>query len=93
MNQDHIVARNGQCTTFVGADAVAYVRAQTLASALQLYAKHKIVPTRTVTPTKMLTMATGYTGKTYKRGQYQQAADDVAKWAAEMKAALPVVEQ
>lgn len=91
MNDSYIIANDkGQCTTFVGPDATNYVRAEVLASSLGLYAKAKILPTRGVTATDLLKMATGYTGKTYKRGQYEQAAADVKKWANEMKAALPV---
>ena len=92
MNDSYIgVNKQNQCTSFVGPDATNYVRAELLASALKLYDKCKIIPTRGVTPTKMLKMATGYTGKAYKRGQYLSAAADVKKWADEMKAALPKV--
>jgi hypothetical protein len=87
----YIEARNGQCVSFVGGDATNYVRATILSTSLRLYAQSGIIPTRGVTATKMLKMATGYTGKTYKRGQYEQAATDVFKWASEMKAALPIV--
>lgn len=88
---NYIGVTDGKCTTFVGPDAVNYVRAEFLASSLKLYAKAKITPTRGVTATRMLAMATGYTGKKYKRGQYETAAADVKKWADEMKAALPKV--
>lgn len=81
----------GKCQSFVGADAVNYVRAELLASSLRLYASSGIRPTRHVGPAAMLAMATGYTGKKYKRGAYEVAAADVKKWADEMKAALPVV--
>jgi hypothetical protein len=90
MNDSYIGVNNkNECTSFVGADAVNYVRAELLASSLRLYAECGILPTRTVTATKMLKLATGYTGKAYKRGQYLTAACDVKKWADEMKAALP----
>lgn len=92
MNDSHIVALNGKCHTFVGPDATNYVRAEMLASSLRLYAACRIIPTRGVTATKMLKMASGYTHKAYKRGEYLKAADDVKLWASEMKAALPVVE-
>jgi len=94
MNDSHIVVKNNRCTTFVGGDAVNYVRAEFLASALKLYhdSKGRIIPTRGVTAMKMLKMATEYSGKNYKRGDYLQASADVKKWADEMKAALPKVE-
>lgn len=93
MNDDShiIVNKEGNCSTFVGPDAINYVRAEMLASSLRLYAACKIIPTRGVTATKMLKMAEGYSGKVYKRGEYVKAADDVKKWADEMKAAIPKV--
>lgn len=93
MTDSYITVTNGKCSSFVGSDAVNYVRAELLASSLKLYAATKIIPTRGVTISKMLAMATGYTGKAYKRGDAIKAADDVKKWANEMKAALPVVER
>ena len=92
MADSYIGVSKGQCTSFVGPDATNYVRAELLASSLRLYAKCGMRPTRMVGPTQMLQMATSYTGKKYKRGQYEQAADDVKKWANEMKAALPKIE-
>lgn len=93
MNQDHMVVRNGQVTTYVGRDAVSVVKALTLWSAIRLYVRSggRIIPTRGVGITKMLALATQFTGKKYKRSEAAQAADDVKKWADEMKAALPVV--
>lgn len=77
-------------TTFAGPDAVNLVRATYLVSALRMYAKSRMLMTRGATPTHMLRLAGQYTGKTYKRGEHLQAADDVAKWADTMRAALPV---
>lgn len=93
MQDSHIVATDGKCTTFVGSDAINYVKAEILASSLKLYVNSngRIIPTRGFGITKMLAMATQYTGKHYNRKQVSQAAEDVKKWAAEMKAALPVV--
>lgn len=87
----YIGTRDGKCNSFVGPDAVNYVRAEVLASSLRLYATAKILPTRGVSATMMLKMATGYTGKSYKRGEYLKAAEDIKVWANEMKAALPKI--
>lgn len=92
MNDSYIGTNDGKCTTFVGDDAVNYVRAEVLASSLKLYATAKILPTRGVTASGMLKLATGYTKKLYKRGEYVKAAEDVQLWAREMKAALPKIE-
>lgn len=91
MKESYIGVRDGACTSFVGADAVEYFAAEVLASALRFYAKTKMQVNRAYTPTTILRAAKRYTGKDYKRGQYLIAAEDVAKWAAEMKAALPLV--
>lgn len=76
--------------TFVGPDATNLFRAAILKVSLDLYGKTKIVPTRGVTGPSMLRMATEYTGHTYKRGAYAEAAKDVADWVQTMKAAMPV---
>jgi len=77
-------------TVFAGPDAVKLFQAMTIVSGLRLYAKHRIQPSRGYTPSAMLKAASGFTGKAYKRGAYQQAADDLKLWADTMAAALPV---
>lgn len=90
MSNDSHISVSESATCFVGRDAVDLFRAVTLASALKLYANHKMIMTRGLTPARLLTLATEYTGKTYKRGEHRQAATDVQVWADTMKAALPV---
>lgn len=80
-------------TSYVGPDAVALLRARTIASALRLYARTGMKANRAYTPSNMLAAATGITGKQYKRGQYVQAADDIKVWADNMELALPVVQR
>lgn len=92
MQKSEIIHHKGGGTTLSGPDAVNLYRAATLKVSLQLYAKTGMIPTRGVTGPMMLKMATEYTGKTYKRGQYVQAAADVGVWVDTMRAALPVSE-
>jgi hypothetical protein len=92
MAEDSFVQVNGGSVAFIGHDAVHLYRAMVLASALKLYAKTKMLPTRGVSARAMLLHATAYTGKTYKRGEAMKAAEDVRVWVATMKAAMPVVE-
>jgi hypothetical protein len=80
-------------TSIVGPDAMNLYRAAVLKQALKLYASHKILATRAITPTSMLVMATEYTGKKYKRGQHAQAAADVDVWVQTMKAGMPIVRE
>ena len=91
MNEDHI-AINKHSTAYVGFDAVMLMRATMLRSSIKLYAATGMIPTRGVTITKMLAMATEYTGKKYKRGQYAEAQADLQAWIDAMKAAMPVVD-
>lgn len=64
-----------------GRPAVEVFRARTIASALRLYAKTGMKVSRTYSPTNMLAAATQITCNKYKRGQYEQAAQDLIDWA------------
>lgn len=86
-------AADGRLVSCVGKDAISLYRASTLAVGLQMYAKTGIKLTRVASPGAMLKMATEYTGKTYKRGEYLKAAEDVRIWTATMRAALPAITQ
>lgn len=77
----------GEAVSFVGPDAVNFYRAAALAMMLGLMAKG--IGHSRITRTQALKMATEYTGKAYKRGQYLEAKADVLLWASTMKAALP----
>ncbi len=88
-NQSHIDVHPGG-TSFVGADAVKLFRAISMMSALSFYGKHKMVMTRGLSSTLMLQIAKEFTGKTYRRGQHAQAAEDVRAWVDAMKAAMPI---
>jgi hypothetical protein len=73
---------------FAGPDAVELVRAAALSSAIGLL-KAGITPTRGFTGTKALAMCERYTGKKYKRGQYDAARADLKVWIETMKSAIP----
>lgn len=92
MENSHLVVTENKIRAYVGPDATNLFRAKVLKTSLMGYAKFKMLPTRGVSAANMLTMATQYTGKTYKRGQYEIAAADIAKWCETMTAALPVVQ-
>lgn len=89
-DRSEIVNHPGGGTTITGPDAMLYFKAVTLRSSLKLFAKTGIMPTRGVTGPVMLRIATEITHKAYKRGQYQQALDDLGVWIDTMKAALPI---
>lgn len=90
-NHSEIVHHDGG-TTLVGPDAVNLFRAISVRAALTMYARTGMKMTRGATPTVLLAIATEYSGKAYKRGQYDQAAEDVRIWVETMKAALPTTD-
>ena len=89
-DRSEIIHHPGGGTTITGADGMRYFQAVTLRSSLKLFIKTGIIPTRGVTGAVMLRIATEITHKAYKRGQYQQALDDLGTWIDTMKAALPI---
>lgn len=89
MSQSRIV-RSAGATTFEGPDAIALVQAITLRGAIQLYLRTGLIPTRGVTITKMLALATSITKKPYRRGQGEQAIADLKAWSDALRCALPV---
>jgi len=57
---------------------------------LSIETNGRMILTRGATPTKLLKMAEGYTGKKYKRTQKQDAINDLKEWRSLMLSALPV---
>lgn len=94
-SQSYLATREGLITGYIGPDAAKCLRALLLAEGLKLYAQTtgRVIILRQMTATRMLGAATAITAKRYKRGQQAQAAIDVQRWADEMKAALPRVEE
>lgn len=67
------------CTVITG-DNVFIYRALATRKAIQLYQRAGIIPTRGMTITKLLAIATSITGNKYKRGEYARAADELGDW-------------
>lgn len=91
-DNSQITLHSGGGFTATGPDAIKLMGAIMLKQALKLYAKTGMQMSRNISPTAMLTKAGRLCGKTYKRGQYDLAANDVEKWCETMKAAMPVSE-
>ena len=89
---DSVIIASEHSTTFVGPDAIKLYRAVTLKHSIKMWVDHGIIPTRGVTITHMMKLATGYTGITYKRGPAgaAMAIEDLDKWINAMKAAIPI---
>jgi hypothetical protein len=77
-------------TSFVGPKAVELYRAIVIASALRLYAQHRIKANRAYTPSAMLLAATAITGKVFRRGQYLEAAAALDAWRFAQRICDPV---
>lgn len=82
-------------TSLTGPDAMLFIKAVHLKAALGLHVKTegRMRMTRSASPTRLLALAADITKKTYKRGQYQQAADDLKIWIETMRAALPITDE
>jgi len=80
------ISNSGVC--YSGPDAVNLARAITVRSALRLA---KIgMSVRGANKTQLLKIASEYTDRTYKRGQYDLAISDITVWIETMKLAMPV---
>lgn len=91
MTTDSHIEVTPYATVFQGADATRMYASHVLYVSLNMYARFKMLPTRGISATRMLELATTYTGKQYKRGQHAEAAVDVKLWRDTMIAALPIV--
>lgn len=89
MSDSHVTI-SAHATSFVGPDATNLFRALTLKQGIAMHRKFGMIPTRGATITRMLAMASEYSGKPYKRGQHAQAEADLQAWIDAMKCALPI---
>jgi hypothetical protein len=92
-DQSAITHNPGGSTTLTG-DAIKLYAAAQLRGFIKLYMQTKLIPTRGVTISHMLKLATQTTGKAYKNNAagWQAAIDDLDRWVQTMKAAIPHVD-
>ncbi len=90
IEQSEVTIGNGY-TCYSGPDAVNLARAISLKAALRLAMSGLSV--RGMPKTRLLKIATEYTGKKYKRGAYQEARDDLQVWIDNMRLALPIKDE
>ena len=83
-NNAPYLERTNKGTSFIGSDVYIFA-ALVCASGLRMYAKTGMKPNAAYTPTAMLKSATLYTGKAYKRGQFEEAAQDLTDYAEALK--------
>ena len=94
MEDSYITVRNkgkeSTITSYVGSDATHLFQARTLIIMLK-YIQKGFRLTSEGSPTKLLKLASSFTGKKYKRGQYDEAITDVQIWVNTMECALPII--
>lgn len=94
MEDSYIVYSKGrkEATSYVGRDATELYRVNMIKTSIKLYVKCGLIPTRGVTISKLLKMATVYTGRKYKRSEAMYAVEDLHNWVTTMVSALPIEE-
>ena len=95
MTDEIVYNKDGSLAALNGKDAIQLMRVQTIMSGIRLNiaTNNKMQLTRGATITRLLSMASEYTGKKYKRTQKQEALDDLNVWFQTMKSALPTREK
>lgn len=90
---DTVTIKNGEYVSYDGPKAVDFFRVRMLHSSIGLYIKTdgQVIPTRGMGITKMLSMASQYTGKKYKLTQKQNALDDLALLIDQKRSELNIV--
>lgn len=72
-------------TTFSGEHAVSVFQCLTIASGLNMYRKHKMIPNRAYTPKAMMAAAERITGQKFKARDYEGAANALRALAEETR--------
>lgn len=94
MSDSSITLHRDGGSTHAGLDAVRRVRAISTRSAIALHRKCGLIPTRGMTITRLLAVATEFTGKPYKgAGKHERAEADLTVWIDTMTAALPIIDE
>jgi hypothetical protein len=88
-NDKSYIEHSPGADSFVGERAVNVFAMITLAHGLKLYAKARIRPNRHYTPKNMMIWAERWTGQTFKKRAYAEAAEALLARAAAIRATLP----
>jgi len=82
--------KDGSLSVASGKEAVMCIQVATLIQAIKMMRTTRMIPTRGYTMKKGLTMASTFTGRTYKRTEAAQAEADLKVWLETMKSTIPV---
>lgn len=90
IDDSEVVIGNGY-TSYSGPDAVNLARAISVRAGLRLAKAGLNI--RGVSKSGLLKIASEYTGKQYKRGEYDKAREDLKLWIETMALALPIKDE
>jgi hypothetical protein len=83
--------KNGNAVSYVGPDAVDLYRVRMVRMSIKLHRDTGMIPTRGVTITRLLAMASQYTGKAYKgKTKHDAAIADLDAHIAAFTASMPI---
>ena len=84
---------DGSLSALIGPDAIELMRVQSIIQGIKLHIKSggRMMITRGMGITKLLALATTYTGKKYKRTEGEQAMQDLNVWFQTMKSSIPTI--
>jgi hypothetical protein len=90
-NDSEITYHEGGGASYVGPDATLLFRAKVIKGGIQMWQKCKMIPTRGVTISKLLKMASELTGNKYKNtdADYTRAMEELDNWILTMQTAIP----
>jgi len=92
MSDSYVEVSPSTGTAFVGSDAVSLFRVTTLRSGIRMHGKFGMIPTRGMTITKMLALATQITGKPYKgKAKHDAAIADLTAHIDALTCAMPII--
>lgn len=92
--KDNTAITHSNGSTLLTGDAIEFYRRAQLKAFIGLYIKTGMIPTRGVTISKMLKLATEITGQTYKNNRegWLKAEADLDKNVKTLRAAIPDVD-
>lgn len=88
MNDSSVTITQSGGIMFSGPDAVNLYRAMSLRASLRIVGIGMSI--KGVSKTRLLQLASEYTGVKYKRSEYEKAREDLTTWIETMKLALPI---
>jgi len=90
MNDSHLKASpDGRVQSYIGEDSTRLFQAKVVKQGLRA-CKLGMRLSRNATPTTLFALTKQFTGKSYKRGQYDIAIADLDIWINTMTLALPI---